>query len=109
MQAAPSVSWWMLTTSGGTPCSRLRSSERVGDKRLVAFHVGDWLVPTTDLLTDRGMMGDGVIDLPLMRSWMEGAGDRGFHEVEILSSGNWWRRAPDDVLAPCRVRHQTAC
>jgi hypothetical protein len=38
-------------------------------------------VPTTDLLTDRGMMGDGVIDLRLIRSWMEQGGYRGFQEV----------------------------
>jgi sugar phosphate isomerase/epimerase len=83
--------------------------ERAGEKRLLAFHICDWLVPTTDLLTDRGMMGDGVIDLPLMRSWMERAGYRGFQEVEILSAGNWWRRDPDEVLATCRARHQMAC
>jgi sugar phosphate isomerase/epimerase len=83
--------------------------ERAGDKRLLAFHICDWLVPTADLLTDRGMMGDGVIDLPLIRSWMEQAGYHGFHEVEILSSRNWWRRDPEEVLASCRVRHQTAC
>jgi sugar phosphate isomerase/epimerase len=83
--------------------------ERAGDKRLLAFHICDWLVPTADLLTDRGMMGDGVIDLPLVRSWMEEAGYRGFHEVEILSSRNWWRRDPDEVLATCRMRHRTAC
>jgi sugar phosphate isomerase/epimerase len=83
--------------------------ERAGDKRLLAFHICDWLVPTTDLLTDRGMMGDGVIDLPLIRSWMEQAGYRGFHEVEIMSARNWWKRDADEVLATCRVRHQTAC
>ena len=83
--------------------------ERAGDKRLLAFHISDWLVPTAVLLTDRGMMGDGVIDLPLIRSWMEQVGYRGFQEVEILSSGNWWRRDPDEVLATCRVRYQTAC
>ncbi len=83
--------------------------ERAGDKRLLAFHICDWLVPTMDLLTDRGMMGDGVIDLPLIRSWMEQAGYRGFHEVEIMSASNWWKRDADEVLATCRVRHQTAC
>ena len=89
---------------------QLRSQiERAGDKRLLAFHVCDWLVPTADLLTDRGMMGDGVIDLPLIRSWMERAGYRGFHEVEILSARNWWQRDPDEVLAICHARHQTAC
>ena len=83
--------------------------ERAGDKRLLAFHICDWLVPTTDLLLDRGMMGDGVIDIPLIRSWVEAAGYRGFHEVEIFSASNWWRRDPDEVLAACRERHQSCC
>jgi len=85
-----------------------RQIERAGDKRLLAFHLCDWLVPTADLLNDRGMMGDGVIDLPLIRSWMEAAGYRGFHEVEIFSS-NWWRREPDDVLGTIKRRHQECC
>jgi sugar phosphate isomerase/epimerase len=83
--------------------------ERASEKRLLAYHLCDWLVPTTDLLFDRGMMGDGVIDLPLIRSWMTGAGYRGMHEVEILSKKNWWKREPDEVLAMCRLRHETVC
>ena len=83
--------------------------ERAGDKRLLAFHLCDWLVPTTDLLLDRGMMGDGVIDLPLIRSWMEAVGYRGLHEVEIFSRNNWWKREPDEVLATCKLRHETSC
>jgi sugar phosphate isomerase/epimerase len=88
-----------------------REIERAGShaRRLMAFHLSDWLVPTTDLLLDRGMMGDGVIDLPLIRSWMEAAGYRGAHEVEIFSAGNWWQRDPDEVLATCVERHQTVC
>src|SRR6202022_4147930 len=35
--------------------------------RCLAFHVCDWLVPTTDILNDRGMMGDGVIDIKSVR------------------------------------------
>ena len=62
-------------------------------------------MPTTDLHNDRGMMGDGVIDLPLIRKWMTDAGYRGLHEVEIFSTGNWWRRDPDEVLLTCRRRH----
>ncbi len=73
--------------------------------RLLAYHICDWLVPTTDLLTDRGMMGDGVIDLPIVRSWMEAGGYRGAHEVEIFSANNWWKRDPDEVLATCKARH----
>ncbi len=74
--------------------------------RLLAYHISDWLVPTTDLLNDRGMMGDGVIDLPLLRSWLEAAGYRGQHEVEIFSANHWWKRDPDEVLATCRTRHR---
>jgi sugar phosphate isomerase/epimerase len=80
----------------------MRAGER---NRLYAYHVCDWLVPTRDLLNDRGMMGDGVIDLPLIRSWMEAAGYRGMHEVEIFSAANWWKRDPDEVLLTCRRRH----
>ncbi len=82
---------------------------RAGAKRILGFHLCDWLVPTTDLLLDRGMMGDGVIDLPLLRSWVEGAGYRGLHEVEIFSAANWWKRDPDEVLATIKQRHRDCC
>ena len=83
--------------------------ERAGKKRLLAHHVCDWLSPTRDLVSDRGMMGDGVIDLPLIRSWMEGAGYRGFQEVEIFSELDWWKRDPDEVLRVCKERHNGCC
>ena len=67
---------------------------RAGRDRLLAFHICDWLVPTRDLLNDRGMMGDGVIDLPRIRAWVESAGYAGFHEVEIFSERDWWQRDP---------------
>jgi len=86
---------------------RARSAD--GKSRLRAFHLCDWLVPTRDLLLDRGMMGDGVIDLPLIRSWMEAAGYDGAHEVEIFSANDWWKRDPDEVLATCKVRHAAFC
>ncbi|MEO5700682.1 MAG: sugar phosphate isomerase/epimerase family protein [Casimicrobiaceae bacterium] len=73
--------------------------------RLLAYHICDWLVPTTDLLVDRGMMGDGVIDLRLIRAWMEAAGYRGPHEAEIFSANNWWKKDPDEVLLTCKRRH----
>jgi sugar phosphate isomerase/epimerase len=75
--------------------------------RLFAYHICDWLVPTTDLLNDRGMMGDGVIDLPRIRGWMEAAGYRGQHEVEIFSN-RWWTTDADVVLATCKARHAGA-
>lgn len=77
---------------------------RAGAERLLGFHLCDWLVPTTDLLLDRGMMGDGVIDLPRIRGWMEAAGYEGFAEVEIFSAENWWKRPGDEVLRTCVER-----
>lgn len=82
---------------------------RAGRDRLLAFHICDWLRNTKDLLLDRGMMGDGVIDIPLIRSWVEAQGFTGFHEVEIFSAGNWWKRPPAEVLDTCITRHQTVC
>ena len=78
--------------------------KRAGKRRLLAYHICDWLVPTRDLTTDRGMMGDGVIDLPLIRGWMESAGYSGFQEVEIFSELDWWKRDPDGVLRICNER-----
>jgi sugar phosphate isomerase/epimerase len=76
-------------------------------RHILAYHVNDWLLPTTDLLLDRGMMGDGVIDLRAIRAMVEAAGYRGHCEVEILSANNWWKRDPDEVLRVCIERHQT--
>jgi sugar phosphate isomerase/epimerase len=76
-------------------------------RRLYAYHICDWLVPTTDLLNDRGMMGDGVVDLRRIRGWMEAAGYDGQHEVEIFSH-RWWRTDPDVVLSTCKSRHAEA-
>ena len=81
--------------------------QRAGARRLLAFHVCDWLTPTTDLLLDRGMMGDGVIELRRIRGWMEAAGYAGFSEVEIFSANNWWQRPGDEVLATCIERHRS--
>ena len=52
------------------------------------------------------MMGDGVIDLTRIRSWVERAGYAGSHEVEIFSELDWWRRDPDEVLRTVKDRHQ---
>ncbi|MBL6928086.1 MAG: sugar phosphate isomerase/epimerase [Rhodospirillales bacterium] len=77
-------------------------------RRLLAFHICDWLSPTTDILCDRGMMGDGVIDITEFRSMMENAGYEGYAEVEIFSN-RWWNTDPDEVVATCIERHRTAC
>lgn len=80
--------------------------ERAGPQRLLAYHVCDWLVPTRDLLNDRGMMGDGVIELKALRSAVEAAGYRGFAEVEIFSE-HWWSQPGGQVLDTCIQRHRS--
>jgi sugar phosphate isomerase/epimerase len=80
--------------------------ERAGRERLLALHVCDWLTPTTDLLNDRGMMGDGVIDIPHIRALVEAQGFAGYSEVEIFSAANWWQRDGGEVLDTCIERHR---
>jgi sugar phosphate isomerase/epimerase len=76
-------------------------------KRMLTYHVCDWLVPTRDLLLDRGMPGDGVINLRAIRTMVEAAGYDGPIDVEIFSAENWWKREPGEVLRVCLERHQT--
>jgi sugar phosphate isomerase/epimerase len=78
-------------------------------KRIFAHHICDWLVPTRDLLNDRGMMGDGVIDLKGFRAMIEAAGFHGPQEVEIFSTENWWKRSGDEVIATCVERYRSVC
>lgn len=85
-----------------------QQTERAGRERLLAYHVCDWLAPTRDLLNDRGMMGDGVIELKKIRGWVEGAGFAGFSEVEIFSAQDWWQRSGEETLAACIERHRSA-
>lgn len=80
---------------------------RAGKERLLAFHVCDWRLPTRDLLSDRGMMGDGVIELKKIRQWVEAAGFAGYSEVEIFSALDWWQRTGEETLDTCIERHRS--
>jgi len=67
-----------------------REIQRSGrNDRLYAFHVCDWKTPTTDLLLDRGLMGEGSIPIRTIRGWMEESGFTGYNEVEIFSTIYW--------------------
>ena len=89
--------WWSATLA--------RDIERAGkSKRIFGFHVSDWLTPTKDILNNRGMMGDGVIDLKLIRTLIETSGYRGLVEVEIFSDANWWTRPMAETLAVVKER-----
>jgi sugar phosphate isomerase/epimerase len=94
--------WW-------DPKIRAQIARAGRDGRILAHHICDWLVPTRDLLLDRGMMGDGVIDLKQLRGDIEQAGFRGHQEVEIFSAENWWKRPGEEVIATCIERFRTVC
>ena len=69
-----------------------------GANRLFAYHVCDWMTPTKDLLNDRGLMGEGCIDLRSIRRRVEDAGFNGMIEVEVFSD-RWWSRPPEKFLS----------
>ena len=86
-----------------------RDIARAGEeRRIFGFHVCDWLVPTMDVLNDRGMMGDGMIDIPSIRADVEKAGYQGLIEVEIFSSQNWWKKPVAEILKVCAERLATS-
>ena len=94
--------WWDPDLSAGI--------KRMGEvRRIFALHVCDWLVRTRELLNDRGMMGDGVVDIPRIRNQIEAAGYLGQVEVEIFSAMDWWTRPIEEILAVCAQRLQSVC
>ena len=82
--------WWDPTLEAET----IRTAKA---NRLFAYHVCDWLTPTTDLLNDRGLMGEGCIELRRIRGLVEAAGFKGMIEVEIFSD-RWWKQSTDKFL-----------
>ena len=87
--------WWDPALEAGLARAR--------PDRLLGWQICDWLVPTKDLLNDRGMMGDGVIDLPRLDRLVAAAGYSGLVEVEIFSD-DWGRRDPAETLCVCAER-----
>ena len=75
--------------------------------RVVGFHVSDWLVPVHDILMNRGMMGDGVIELRRIREAVERTGYAGPIEVEIFNEGVW--DTPLDTLVPLIKERFLSC
>ena len=64
---------------------------------LSAFHICDWKLPTTDMLMDRGLMGEGPIPIKQIRNWVQATGYNGFNEVEIFSHA-YWKMDQDEFL-----------
>ncbi len=74
----------------------------LGD-RIAGYHVNDWLVPVKNVLMNRGMMGDGVIELRKIRGEIERAGYTGPIEVEIFNE-TIWERPLDELVRLAKQR-----
>lgn len=70
---------------------------RAGASRITTFHLCDWLVPTRNMF-DRGMVGDGVIDIARIRGWLDSIKYDGPFELEIFSELDWWQRPGEETV-----------
>ena len=85
----------------------LENSIAASAGRIVSFQISDWLPDTQSAAgSDRGMPGDGVIDLRAMRDQVRATGFDGFDELELFSERNWWQRDPNEVIAVAIARHR---
>ncbi len=83
--------WWDPSLEEGI-------SRAAKSGNLTAFHICDWVTPTTDLLNDRALMGEGCIELKKLSTAVKAAGFSGYHEVEIFSN-RWWKSDQDNYLS----------
>lgn len=75
--------------------------------RIGIYVISDWL-PVTRSLNDRGMIGDGIIDLRGTRALLEEvAGYDGVIELEIFSD-EIWAKPPAEVVALAKERFLTS-
>jgi len=64
---------------------------------LYAVHLCDWKSPTVDMLNDRGIMGEGVIEIQRIIDWIKKVEYDGFYEIEIFSD-HYWQMDQDKFL-----------
>jgi sugar phosphate isomerase/epimerase len=76
------------------------------DGRIIGFHVSDWLVPAQSVLMNRGMMGDGAIELRRIRDAVDAIGYDGPVEVEIFNE-KIWATPLDEIVALTKERFLT--
>lgn len=75
---------------------------------LLAYHICDWKPDMEDMLFDRGLMGEGIIDLKRLSGLIDDAGFDGFYEVEVFSN-KWWAEDQDAYLAEIIKAYQSTC
>lgn len=83
--------------------------ERCGKAgNISAYHICDWKRDMDDMLNDRGLMGEGIIDLNSMSRKVDDCGFSGFYEVEIFSR-YWWAQDQDEYLRKIVKAYQNSC
>lgn len=75
---------------------------------IFALHLCDWKLNMSHMLQDRGLMGEGIIDVNRIRRMAEDAGFRGYLEVEIFSK-HWWAQDQDYFLDQIVDMYKTVC
>ncbi|GGY17798.1 sugar phosphate isomerase/epimerase family protein [Streptomyces djakartensis] len=72
--------------------------------RIHSFQLADWTTPLPQgVLTGRGQIGDGSIDMREWKAYVEAAGYTGAIEVELFNDG-LWARDGREVLAETAAR-----
>ncbi|MER6092080.1 sugar phosphate isomerase/epimerase family protein [Streptomyces bluensis] len=72
--------------------------------RIHTFQLADWTTPLPEgVLTGRGQIGDGAIDMREWKGYVEAAGYTGPIEVELFNDG-LWARDGREVLAETAAR-----
>lgn len=75
---------------------------------ILAYHICDWKEDMEHMLFDRGLMGEGVIDLKTMSDQVVSAGFDGYFEVEIFSN-RYWSMDQDAYLDDIIKAYQATC
>ncbi|WP_052852001.1 sugar phosphate isomerase/epimerase family protein [Streptomyces avicenniae] len=91
--------WW-----DDTVAAQIRRAGEGG--RIHCFQLADWITPLpAGVLTGRGQLGDGSVDMRWFRDQVAAAGYTGPVEVEIFNDGLWARDGAE-VLAETVARYR---
>jgi sugar phosphate isomerase/epimerase len=83
----------------------LESSVHQAAGHILGLQLADWVVPLSDPLNGRGMLGDGSIDFGSFRRLVSETGYRGLDEVEIFNPAIW-ERDPAEVTELTAARYE---
>ncbi|WP_181177613.1 sugar phosphate isomerase/epimerase family protein [Mesorhizobium sp. B4-1-1] len=69
--------------------------------RIFGHHLCDWKLDAVDPVADRGVMGDGVADIPGITAAVMNTGYSGWMEIEIFSKDDLWTMEPSAIASRC--------